>query len=334
MPLRHRLLSLLLSLCLAPAFAQSPPPSDQPTVTLDTVLVSGTQSGPGLWQVRHGENVLWILGTQSPLPKRMDWYSESVEAVVASSQEVLALPGVDFDAGVGPVRGLFLLPSLFAARKIPDDKTLDDVLSPELYARWDALKRKYMPRNGKVERWRPIFAAGEIYEQAIEESGLSMKNLVWPVVRKIAKKHDIPITEPQVKVKIEAPREAIAEFRANGLDDTLCFAKTLERLETDLGAMKARANAWADGNIEALRALPFPDQNAACREAVLSATVAEKNGMQDLPARVEAAWLTSAEAALRKNAATFALLPIGRLLADDGYLAALRQRGYAVIAPD
>lgn len=325
--------ALCLFLGSMSARAQAPG-DDAPVVKLEQVLVSGTRSGPGMWQVRHGGNVLWVLGTQSPLPKRMDWFSQEVESVVASSQEVLAAPGVEFNAGIGPVRGLFLLPSLFKARKNPDDGTLEQVLPAELYARWAALKRKYMPRNNKVERWRPIFAAGELYQEAIEESGLSMKGVVWPVVRKIAKKHDIPITESQVAVKIEAPRDAIKEFAASGIDDAHCFAVTLERLEIDLGAMKARANAWADGNLDTLRALPFPDQNAACRDAILSATVAEKNGMQDLTARVEAAWLASAEAALQKNASTFALLPIARLMADDGYLAALRARGYEVVAPE
>lgn len=328
---------VLWLLLVATVLAQTQPaesPARPDSITLDTVLVSGSRTGPGLWQVRRDAHVLWILGTQSPLPKRMDWFSQEVEATVVQSQEVLAAPGVSFDAGVGPVRGLFLLPSLLRARKNPDDATLEQVLPPELYARWDALKRKYMPRNNKVERWRPIFAAGELYEEAIEESGLSMKSVVWPVVRKIAKKRDIPITESQVAVKIEAPRDAIKEFTATGIDDTHCFAVTLERLETDLGAMKARANAWADGNLDTLRALPFPDQNAACREAVLSATVAEKNGMRDLTARVEAAWLASAEAALQKNASTFALLPIGRLMADDGYLAALRARGYEIVEPE
>ncbi|MBB5207319.1 TraB/GumN family protein [Chiayiivirga flava] len=320
------LLSCLLVSLNTGAAAEEP-------VVLDTVLVSGTQSGPGLWQVRRGDHVLWILGTLSPLPRRMDWYSEPVEQAVAASQQVLAMPGVDFDAGVGPVRGLFLLPSLFAARRIPDDGTLEAVLPPELHARWDALKRKYMPRRSKVERWRPIFAAAALYEEAIEDVGLRQKDVVWPVVRRIAKKNGIPIVESDVQVTIAAPREAIAEFTANGLDDTQCFARTLERLETDLGAMKARANAWADGNIEALRALPFPDQNAACREAILAASVAEKNGMRDLPQRVQAAWLASAEAALRSHTRTFAVLPIARLLAEDGYLAPLRERGYEIVAP-
>lgn len=304
------------------------------TRTLDTVLVSGARTGPGLWQVRKGEHVMWVLGTQSPLPKRMDWLSDEVERTVAASQEVLDYPGVDVDAGVGPVRGLFLLPSLFKARKNPDEKTLRDVLPPELYARWAVLKKKYMPRKNKVEELRPIFAAGELYSEAIEEIGLSHKDRVWPVVRKAAKKHDVPIVTSEVTVQIEAPRDAIREFTATGIDDTACFARTLDRLETDLGAMKARANAWADGNLEALRALPYPDQNAACREAILAATVSQSRGLQDLPERVRALWIRNAEQALEKNATTFAVLPIVRMFGEDGYLSALQARGYEVLDPE
>jgi hypothetical protein len=36
--------------------------------TLDEVVVSGEQPGPGLWQVKNGANTLWILGSHSPLP--------------------------------------------------------------------------------------------------------------------------------------------------------------------------------------------------------------------------------------------------------------------------
>jgi hypothetical protein len=37
------------------------------------VVVSGAQPGPGLWKVAKGDHVMWVLGTQSPLPKHMQW---------------------------------------------------------------------------------------------------------------------------------------------------------------------------------------------------------------------------------------------------------------------
>ena len=56
--------------------------------------VSGVQPGPGLWQVRNSQgHTLWILGTVSPLPAKLDWRADEVQAVIASAQEVLGPPG-------------------------------------------------------------------------------------------------------------------------------------------------------------------------------------------------------------------------------------------------
>src|SRR5689334_22389285 len=59
------------------------------------VLVTGEQPGPGLWKVIKGDHILWILGTQAPLPKKMTWRSAEVEKIVANSQELLTNPSVD-----------------------------------------------------------------------------------------------------------------------------------------------------------------------------------------------------------------------------------------------
>jgi hypothetical protein len=55
----------------APVAPATPPTPATPadTTTLETVLVTGEQPGPGLWKVSHGDHVLWILGAQYPLPK-------------------------------------------------------------------------------------------------------------------------------------------------------------------------------------------------------------------------------------------------------------------------
>ena len=69
----HRLASALIGSAIAvcgSAHAQTPA-SDLPIRDLDTMVVSGVQPGPGLWKVRKGEHTLWILGTVSPLPRRM-----------------------------------------------------------------------------------------------------------------------------------------------------------------------------------------------------------------------------------------------------------------------
>lgn len=90
---------MLVSL-LAAASDTSPKtaPAPPPVVDLEAMVVRGVQPGPGLWKVSKGDHVLWILGTQSPLPKRLQWQSSEVETIIGQSQQVLMAPTVQLDA--------------------------------------------------------------------------------------------------------------------------------------------------------------------------------------------------------------------------------------------
>jgi uncharacterized protein YbaP (TraB family) len=300
---------------------------------LEAVVVSGVQPGPGLWRVSKDDHVMWVLGTLTPLPKRMQWVSREVEQVLAESQLVLLGPGAKLKAKIGLFRGLMLLPAALGSRKNPDKQKLVDVVPPELYARWLPLKAKYIGRSRGVEKQRPLFASQKLYEKAIARNRLTTESVVDPVVKKLAKKHKVPIDRPEIEIDIGDPKQAIKDFARDGLDDLDCFAKTLDRLETDLDTMRERANAWATGDIEALRGLPFTDQNQICADAVLNASVSRERGLDDLRQRLSTAWVDAAETAIASNQTTFAVLPMSQILKSDGYIAQLQARGYEVEEP-
>jgi hypothetical protein len=222
---------------------------------------------------------------------------------------------------------------MIGARNNPDDATLQEVLPSDVYARWLALKGRYIGRDEGIEKWRPIFAAGELYEKAISQSALTTQSDVVPVVKKIAKRHNVKLIEATLEIEIDEPRQAIKQFKKSSLQDIACFTATLERLETDLDAMRARATAWAIGDIDALRRLPYPDQFGTCGSAILNSPVVQDRGLQDLFQRVESMWLEQAQSALARNEVTFAVLPMSQLLRADGYIAKLQARGYDVTTP-
>jgi len=331
------LVCLSMLACGSPAFAQSVPVDAEPEASdirdVDAVVVTGVQPGPGLWKVSKGDHVMWVIGTLSPLPKKMTWRSQQVEDVIARSQEVLDLPQASIDADIGFFRGLTLLPSLVGARKNPDGATLEDVLPADLYGRWKVLKEKYVGRDSSMEKWRPIFAANELYSAALKKSGLGDSSVVGKVVRDMAKEREVTLTKPNVKMTVGDPKGAIKDFRAAPLDDVDCFRKTLDRLETDLASMTARANAWAVGDVETLRGMPYSNQFETCWKAMTDTAFARKHGLSDAETRVEKAWFEAAESALAKNQTTFAMLPIMQLIKTDGYLARLQAKGYVVEAP-
>ncbi len=320
-------LLVCISALAADAVERQPP--------IEEVLVTGQQPGPGLWKVTRPDDgtdhVLWILGSYGPLPKKMSWRSAELEAALAASQAVIA--PVSMRASVGALGGVTLLPSLVGVRRNPDGASLEDVVPPELYARWRPLKERYIGRDGDVEKWRPIFAAQELYERALRKSGLEPYGVVWPAVEKRARKSRVKIVEPEVEVRIDKPRAAIKEFKRAPLDDLECFAKTLERLESDLELMRVRANAWASGDVDKLRALAPVDNASACIAVALNAEVLRERGAGDWSAQRAEAWLEAVEAALAANPSTVAVLSIDQILRPDGYVAKLRARGYLVEDP-
>lgn len=326
--------ALLGSGCALSVAVAADPPSAADAAQMDTVVVSGDQPGPGLWKVSRGDHVLWILGTLAPLPKDIQWKSKEVDAVIAQAQEVLDTPQVGVEADIGFFGKLTLLPSLIGLRKNPDDATLKDVIPAALYARWLVLKDKYIGRSGRVEDWRPIFAAVELYESAIRKSGLTDSGLAQKAVKSAAKRAGVPVTATKVQLLVEDPRNAIKQFKSGSLDDVDCFRKTLDRIDTDLEAMRERANAWATADLQTLRSLPYADQFTACKDAVVRSDLARERGVSDIEQRIKGAWLTSADRVLSNNRVTLALLPISELLKKDGYLSSLRARGFVIEAPD
>lgn len=325
-----------LGLCFALPLHASPAPPPEFVARLDTIDVTGAQPGPGMWRVEHPGtgHVLMILGSHTPVPRRVQWDDSQAMAVLAQAGAVLAPPSVNMDSGIGRVRGMLMLPSLLRARRNPGGARLAEVLPEDLYARWQVQKQAYLGRSRKTDDWRPLFAARELYDEAIGKAGLSGRNPVWPVVRRAAEKRGVPVLTPEITVRIEAPREMLREFSERTLDDLPCMEATLGLIESHMPELRRRAEAWAVGYVDYLRngELPQPDQ--ACLQAMLGAAPEDREAFANLPERALAKWLETAEGALREHELSLAVVSVTWLLGTNGPLQALAERGYRIEAPD
>ena len=337
----RKLICFIGSLVLvAAAFAQQAPDTEP----MEEVVVTGEFPGPGMWKVTRADDpaahALWIVGDPPPLPKRMRWKSREVEAVVVSAQEILLDSTVTMepDEKIGFFRGMTLVPAMLRARKNPEEATLEELLPPDLYARWRVQKARFLGREKGVEEWRPLFAADKLRRAAIDDLDLRESGMVWDAVSKIAKQHKKKITSPNYKFtfKRSEVREKLKEFSRESLADVECFStmldytEALSRTETE----SARAQAWSTGNIAALEALPqLPNPGLPCAMAVLNSQVAHDVFPADIRERLRVLWLEAAARSLAGNQTTFAIVPLRKLLGDDGYLSALRAKGFLVQAP-
>lgn len=326
----------ILFLSLSSAWAQTEPAADVAPESLsppESILLVGQRPGPGLWKVSKGEHTLWIFGTYSPLPDKMEWRSQQVESIIAQSQEYLQTPGAHLQVGFW--RGLTLLPGLIGVQKNPDGATLHDVLPAEVYARWQPLKAKYLGKDDSIERQRPIFVAQTLYDAGLKQAGLTRGGGVLARIEGVVKQHKIKSTKTDFALDTGNMSQALSDFKKNSLADTACFDKTLSRLESDIDAMRTRANAWSKGDIEAIQKLSFPDQERECDDALLSADfVKNQPEWQNVKQRIREKWLSAAEAALANNTTSFATLRLADLLGPQSLVSALQAKGYQVDSPE
>lgn len=333
---------LMLMIAFAPAASATAAPAmpgSRPMPNLGTILVQGNQPGPGMWRVSRGDHTLWILGTLRPLPAGIAWQSKDVEAVIAGSQEVLGVGRAVPRISLGTMfKMASLAPSALRFQHNPDNHSLREVVGPALHARWAVARNKYAPAPSgtQLETLRPLYASQQLYWRAVDAAGLATTDVVTPVVTSTAKRAGVPVTDTGFRFPLELDRKQLKRHlsalnhAAGG--DLACFEETLNVIDTDLVTMKQRANAWASGDVGALRALTRGDPGPPCQEVDEAAMAFMGGG--ETKRKLRAAWLQAAQASLSRNRRTFASLPISQLIAGDGVLADLRKRGYRVEAPD
>jgi TraB/PrgY/gumN family len=310
--------------------------------SLEEIIVTGEYAGPGMWQVTHPGHpghTLWIVGEPPLLPKGMRFRSQQVARVASQSQEILMQAGSTLkpDEKVGVFRMLTLVPAALRLRKNPDKATLQQLIPPDLYARWLVQKKLYFGRDSSVEKMRPFLVAEKLRDAAIKELQLGLGG-AWGAVWEQVEKKKIPVTRPTLEFtfKTDELRGQLKAFSREKLADEECFAKTVELTEalSNKQVEDARARAWATGDLAKLQELPpLPDPEVSCDQAIVNALAMTTKVPTDLREQMDELWFAAAGNALTKNESTLAFVPMSALLGEHGYIESLRKRGYEILAP-
>jgi hypothetical protein len=309
---------------------------------LEEIIVTGEYAGPGMWQVTHPDHpghTLWIVGEPPLLPMGMSFRSQQVAHVASQSQEILQRVGYGLkpDKKVGVFRMLTLVPAALSLRKNPDKATLQELIPPDIYARWLVQKKLYLGRDSGVEKMRPFLVAEKLRSAAIEKLQVGYGGS-WPEVWEHVRTKKIPVTNPTLEFtfKTDNLRGQIKAFSRQKLADEECFARTVELVEalSNKPVEDARARAWATGDLAKLQELPpLPDPDPSCDQAIVNALAMTTPVPADLHEKLDELWFAAAGNALTKNESTLAFLPMSALLGEHAYLETLRKRGYEILAP-
>jgi uncharacterized protein YbaP (TraB family) len=295
--------------------------NNDPSATLDEIVVTGERAGPGLWHVYQGAAQLWIFGTVSPLPKDMTWRSKQLEKILDGTDQVLVAKPFE----IGIARALWLLVTQRDLLMVGHGKKLKDVMPAELHARFAVQRAKFTKDDDKWEKFRPIIAAAFLEEDALHAVGLSTRLDLADEVRVLARKHHV----------------RIEEFKIAGLHDVLdalktlppateqkCVAASLATIETGMPRLIDRAQAWATGDVQRIQSLPESEEVAACR-----ASITVDPGAGDLYTLLRQTWIENMARHLEAGGVTLAVVSMDMLIEPGGFLDALRARGYTIDSP-
>lgn len=319
-----------LLLAIAPGSAQVADPApiqDEAVEQLAELVVNGEQPGPPLWRVSSGDHALWLVGSVSQLPVGVNWRSRQLEAALSESQEVILDVGVASSPRTKAERRALNK----APNTLPGDKTLKDLLSPELHAEVEAARQSFASGIRGFERLRPFYAGNRLIMGSMRPLRLTPFGAMH-TVSKLAAIMGVPVTR-MVESEGVAQALLVDETSASTLP---CLEAVVGVLQNEGAGVRALANAWAVGDIAALRQLvPLYDMGRTNPSMVQCDIALRGNGRSrsDFQERHRDKWLVAAERALAANKSTVAVIPMAEILAPDGYLARLRARGHEVVEP-
>lgn len=317
---------LLCSKFSALAFAQSEKVIPQTEMEVEEIVISERHPGPSLWQVRNGDNVLWIIGLLRPLPKSFEWDSARVDWIISHSQEFITNPNVTSKT-TNPLKMLSVGLKYQRLRKLSEDQTLSDILPPELYA--DSLKawEQYAPQFDGMDETRPLFVAETLLNGALDSLDFDKNFDIQRELRTIARDHRVPITDNTINVSVDLALDAMSQTPMEM--EIACLENTLASIESDLQSSAQRAQAWANGHGDALNSFEYPSISSAC----FVSAVQVEDAFVEAEKQSRDQWVEAVTEALKTNESTFTMLQIRELVDPEGLLAELREMGYEVAAP-
>ena len=302
----------------------SPEQASEDESGMAVVLVMGEQPGPGLWKVTSGKHVMWILGEVSPIPRKVKWRSNKFDKLLYNSQELL----LDFSGYWAATRED--MAAYRKAEKLPKGTALKDLIPPQLHARVETTAKIF--RTTGLEELYPFSATNRLVVGSMKTLDLQGFSARFAAAE-LGRKRNVKVTyyaapEPPFETRLQT-------WQQNS--NVVCLERVVDVLEDGGVGVKRLANAWSVGDINSLRELvptySFSRDGFRADECAAAMRGGEKQSLEFKTVRIQG-WLNEAERALRENRSTMAVTLMTDMFAADGYVAALRARGYEVVEPE
>ncbi len=295
------------------SFAADAPVTDWTEV----IVVDAEAPGPAMWHLKKGDSEIWFLGTVGLMPENLAWNTMRLERAIDGANVVLLEPraSADFLDILG--MSWFLLTHR-GALSMPDDRKLEDSLSPELRARFVKAREALKKNADEYEDDSPLLAGFKLLAAYVETDKLTpdlpqkaaqkIAHAKHVKVRRIAEYSAVPLIEEMLKLPPTAGR--------------VCLENALSDYETLSQHAALAADAWAVGDIDGIKAHYSTSQFQAC--------IAQAKKYNELDQRAVDDTLKAIREALSKPGKTVMLIDIGWLFRAGGVAEKLAAEGLTI----
>ncbi len=296
---------------------------DAPPVTdwsMEVVHVEGHMQGPALWHVKKGDSEITILGTVGLMPKDLVWNKTELENAITGANQVLLPPQAStgfldvFDMG-------WFLMTHWGSLSMPDGRTLEPSLQPDLRARFVQDREFLGEKADKYEDRKPLIAGFMLLGDLVEKNKLAGE-IPDEAVEKIARAKHVKVRRVADYDAMPLVKEMLKLGPAEGM---VCFENELRDFDMVRAHAVPAAEAWADGNIAGIKAHYSTPIAESC--------VKQSKKFGELDARAVNDMLKAMNGALAKPGKTLMVIDIGWMFRATGVADQLKAEGVTIEGP-
>ncbi|MEM8726087.1 MAG: TraB/GumN family protein [Pseudomonadota bacterium] len=300
-------LSIGVALTIGPAQAQESSPSQ------NEIVVTAQRSGAPMWTIDTASGTIILVGEIRAVPKSTPWQPDRLKEATSEAQRVIIRARPKFSPG-DFLRLIFRGGSF---TKLPDKTVAGEYLNPSQRARLAALEAKY---DQDYDRGSFLMTSFDMLARRIDFDDETTDDAT-DVVRKAARKADIPISRPE-------------RFRGEDLLDDLadappeshipCLEATMSAAEAGPAIIEQRGADWRKYDVPAVMDNPLEIALGRCWPWA----------DEELGEDIRGQWTGMIEEAAQADGVTLAVVPLRVLAEEQGVLDLLEGRGYTIFGPD
>ncbi len=295
----------------APAPAAAPEP--EPTEVAE-VVVTARRIGVPVWRVGDGRSSVVFVGTAGSVPRDIAWNTTALEAAVAGSRKVLHT--VSVSPTLGDAYRLLFRRGRYT--DLPRGQSLETLTGPALDARLRDFAARDLLSND-YRRQRPWWVAGQLRGRLYRPRELRGGPSALEVAQRAARRARRPV-QPVLQVRFNDVLRNAAQDRP---EDLACLQASADAVDAGAEGVRARAQAWTRGRLDAIAATAISRADAVCWPEIDRATA---------PA-LRTAWRQAVRRELQQPGAVVAIAPLPFLVERGGLLDELQAQGYVVDGP-